>query len=91
MSQQADHCIQYLRNHRQDFIGKLKEYVSFASVSTDPEHFGDIQRTAEWLACQLMELRMDNVTVFQTARNPVVYAETLKAGKTAPTVLIYGH
>lgn len=91
MSQQADHCIQYLHDHHQDFIKKLKEYVGFASVSTDPEHFGDIQRTAEWLADQFMDLGMDNVKIFQTVRNPVVYAETLQAGNTAPTVLIYGH
>jgi acetylornithine deacetylase/succinyl-diaminopimelate desuccinylase-like protein len=36
-------------------------------------------------------LGFENVKILPTARHPVVYGESLKAGSDKPTVLIYGH
>lgn len=83
-------AIEYAHQHREQFLNSLKELVSIPSVSTSPEHEGDMHRTANWIAAYLRGLGIDNVQVMPTAGHPVVYGEWLKAGQ-APTVLIYGH
>jgi acetylornithine deacetylase/succinyl-diaminopimelate desuccinylase-like protein len=50
-----------------------------------------MQATAEWLANHLRLLGIEKVQIFQTAGHPIVYAEYLRAGNDAPTVLVYGH
>ena len=71
----------------------LEEYralLAMPSISTLPENKPDVLKTAEWLAQQLRDLRMENVAVMPTDGHPIVYGEWLKApGK--PTLLIYGH
>ena len=61
------------------------------SLSGDPAHAGDIQRTAEWLAAHLRALGLAERQVMPTAGHPVVYGEWLGAGPDKPTVLVYGH
>lgn len=83
-------AIDYAKNHREDFLAELTEFLAIPSISTLPEHTGDIQRCAEWLATQLTRMGMKEVAVMPTGGHPVVYGEWLGApGK--PTVLIYGH
>ncbi len=71
----------------------LEEYralLAMPSISTLPENKADVLKTAEWLAQQLRDLKMENVAVMPTDGHPIVYGEWLKApGK--PTLLIYGH
>jgi len=69
----------------------LKDFINIPSVSTDPKAESDIQRAAEWVAAQLKSFDMDKVQIYPTARHPVVYGESLKAGTDKPTVLFYGH
>ena len=47
--------------------------------------------TAQWLFEKLRSIGMEQVEIIPTEGHPVVYAEWLKAGNNAPTVLIYGH
>lgn len=91
MSEHLNHAIQYLRDHRQEYFQSLKEFVAFATISTDPGHYEDVHHAAEWLAGRLLDLGVHNVAMFATAGHPIVYGEYLEAGKDAPVVLIYGH
>jgi acetylornithine deacetylase/succinyl-diaminopimelate desuccinylase-like protein len=84
-------ALDYAHQNRDRFLEELKEFLAIPSVSTSPEHAADIQRAAEWVAGQLNSLGMENVQILPTGGHPVVYGEQLKAGKDAPTVLIYGH
>ena len=84
-------ALQYAHEHKAEFIEDLKAFVSIPSVSTDPEHKGDIRTAADWLAGKLRQLQFDNVQIFSTPGHPIVYGEHLRAGSDAPTVLIYGH
>ncbi|HEX2979233.1 MAG TPA: dipeptidase [Anaerolineaceae bacterium] len=83
-------ALSYAKQHRSDFITSLKTLVEIPSVSTDPEHQADMQRTANWLAEQIRALGAGRVEVFPTAGHPVVYGEILQAPG-QPTVLVYGH
>ena len=90
----ADHrqkALEFIQDHKNQSLEKMKELISIPSVSTDPERAGDIKEAAEWLRKELESLGMTRVEIHPTPRHPIVYAENLSAGKDRPTVLIYGH
>lgn len=72
---------------------RLDDYVSFLripSISTLPEHAGDIRAAARFLADRLAAWGLEHVEVSPTPGHPVVYADWLHA-EGAPTVIVYGH
>lgn len=80
----------YISEHENQFLEDLKGWLRIPSISTLPEHKGDIQRAAEYAAGQLKRIGFEQVQVIPTQGHPLVYGEWLKApGK--PTVLVYGH
>jgi len=83
--------LSYIQEHKDQILDELIEFVSIPSVSTDPEKKTEMQRAAQWVANQMHSLGFENVKILPTARHPVVYGESLKAGSDKPTVLIYGH
>jgi acetylornithine deacetylase/succinyl-diaminopimelate desuccinylase-like protein len=91
MTDARQRALEYAHQNNERFLQELKDFLAIPSISTSPEHAGDIQRAADWVAGQLRSLGMDNVQIMPTGGHPVVYGEQLKAGKDAPTVLIYGH
>ena len=84
-------AVEYVRSNGDRFLNELKELVAIPSVSTLDENKADVQRAAEWVAAQLRSIGMDKVQIMPTALHPVVYGEWMGAGKSAPTVMIYGH
>ena len=86
MSQSAD----YVDQHRERMLDELKTFLRIPSISTAPEHAGDVARAAEFTAQSLRDAGLENVEIIPTERHPLVYADWLHApGK--PTVLCYGH
>ncbi len=80
----------YVNENRARLLGELKELVRIPSVSTLPEHAGDIAAAAEFVASSLRGAGIENVEIIPTAKHPLVYGDWLHApGK--PTVLCYGH
>jgi acetylornithine deacetylase/succinyl-diaminopimelate desuccinylase-like protein len=70
-------------------VAALSEFLRIPSVSTKPEHRGDLRRCATWLADQLKAggLRAE---LRETGGHPVVLAKNEhRPGR--PTVLLYGH
>ncbi len=84
-------ALDYAHQNRERFLTELKEVLTIPSISTDPDHKGDIQHAAEWMAGQLRAIGMEHVQILPTAGHPVVYGDWLHAGKKAPTVMVYGH
>jgi acetylornithine deacetylase/succinyl-diaminopimelate desuccinylase-like protein len=85
-------AVSYVRDqgNQQRFLNELKDLLRIPSVSTLPEHKGDVRKAAEFIAADLKKMGMENVEVIATAGHPLVYADWLHAsGK--PTVLCYGH
>ena len=69
---------------------ELKTLLRIPSVSTTPEHKGDVEKAAEWVAAELKRIGMEHVEVIRSVGHPLVYADWLHAaGK--PTVLCYAH
>ena len=80
----------FVNQNQTRFLEELKEFIRIPSISTLPEHAGDIQRAAEFVAGKLRRAGMENVEIIPTGKHPLVYADWLHApGK--PTVLCYGH
>ncbi|HXZ05170.1 MAG TPA: dipeptidase [Ktedonobacteraceae bacterium] len=80
----------YITENEDRFLEDLKSWLRIPSISTLPEHAGDIRAAAEYAADQLQRMNFERVHLIETQGHPLVYGEWLKApGK--PTVLVYGH
>lgn len=84
-------ALRYARENRDRVLAELRDFLSIPSVSSSATEHEDMKRATEWLADRLRAMGMSRVEVFPTAGHATVYGELLKAGPSAPTVLIYGH
>jgi acetylornithine deacetylase/succinyl-diaminopimelate desuccinylase-like protein len=88
-------AVEYARQNQARFLNELKDLLRVPSVSTLPEHAGDVRRTAEMLAAEMQRIGLEHVRLIETTTrerkgHPLVYGDWLyAAGK--PTVLCYGH
>jgi acetylornithine deacetylase/succinyl-diaminopimelate desuccinylase-like protein len=97
----VDTAVGFAQANGARFVEELKALLRIPSVSTAPEHAGDVRRAAEFVAEGLRIAGMENVRLIETTTaerpgHPLVYAEWLKAapgadGTPKPTVLLYGH
>ena len=81
----------YLIENEDRFLGELLDLIRIPSISALPEHRGDMQRAAEWVATRLQKAGVENVAVMSTGGHPAVYGDWLHAGVDKPTILLYGH
>jgi len=80
----------YLEEHNDRHVEELFDLLRIPSISSLPEHKGDVRRAAEWVADALRTVGVPTVEIMPSAGNPVVYGEwTVDPAK--PTALIYGH
>ena len=80
----------FVEQNRERMLNELKEFIRIPSVSTLPEHKGDVDRCARFVADALGKAGLEHVEIIPTAGHPLVCADWLHApGK--PTVLCYGH
>ncbi len=91
MSESLAIALDHARKARDEVLGELREFLSIPSVSSNPKGHDDIKRATEWLSERFRTLGLTRVEVLPTAGHPAVYGETLSAGPSAPTVLMYGH
>ncbi|MEZ5277193.1 MAG: dipeptidase [Opitutaceae bacterium] len=81
---------EYLEQHRESHLEQLKELIRIPSQSGDSRNRQDIRNAAAWLRDRFEAIGMENATVLETDRHPVVYADWLHAGG-QPTVIFYAH
>ncbi|HEY3365613.1 MAG TPA: dipeptidase [Symbiobacteriaceae bacterium] len=80
----------YFKEHRDEHLEQLKEFLRIPSVSALSAHKADIRRAADWLKTQLTHAGIPKVEIMETGGHPVVYGERIDhPGK--PVALIYGH
>ncbi len=72
---------------REDYF----HFLRFPSISTDPSFSKDVLACAEWLKRYIEKHTAMKAECLETEGYPLVYAEDLRAGKDAPTLLVYGH
>jgi acetylornithine deacetylase/succinyl-diaminopimelate desuccinylase-like protein len=87
----VENSIKYFHDHKDQYLEQLNQYIRIPSISADTKFKAEIVKTANWLVSYLKSIGMEQATAYETNLSPIVYADYLKAGKTKPTVLIYGH
>jgi acetylornithine deacetylase/succinyl-diaminopimelate desuccinylase-like protein len=80
----------FVRENQDRFLEELKNFLRIPSISTLPEHRGDIDHAARFVAENLSAAGLENVEIIPTDGHPLVYADWLHAAD-KPTVLCYGH
>lgn len=86
----SDDLKAYLETARDAHLSELCDLLRIPSVSTAPEHAGDVKRAADWVRDRMSDVGL-SAEIYPTGGHPIVYGESLEAGEDAPTVLIYGH
>jgi acetylornithine deacetylase/succinyl-diaminopimelate desuccinylase-like protein len=81
----------FIKSNNDRYLSELKHFLSYPSISTNPENKKDVLECAEYLKQHMESIGMQNAKVYPTKGHPVVYSDWLNAGPDKPTVLIYGH
>ena len=82
--------IDHIQTSRDRYVSQMKEFLAIPSISSSPEHSGEVRRCAEWTADEMRRIGLQNVRLIETKGHPVVYGDWLNAPG-APTILFYGH
>ncbi|GAC1351190.1 MAG: dipeptidase [Polyangiales bacterium] len=86
----TEDVITFVDAHRDRFVSDLVTWCKIPSISSSPEHRGEVFRCAEHLRSHLGALGATSTSLLETKGHPAVYAEWFTA-KEKPTLLIYGH
>ncbi len=80
----------HVDSRKDEFLKELGTILRIQSISADPSKKGEMVRCAETIAGMMSSAGIENVRLFQTEGNPLVYGDHIHAGD-KPTVLVYGH
>ncbi|MGE0431360.1 MAG: dipeptidase [Planctomycetota bacterium] len=80
----------FVEQNQQRYLDELFDLLRFASVSTDPARKQIVADCATFVRDHLAGIGL-TASIHPTPGHPVVYAEDLRAGAGAPTILVYGH
>jgi len=80
----------YIEENKERFLEELFELIRIPSISSLSENRSEMDKAAAYWVKILLEAGADNAEIFETAGNPVVYAEKI-TDSSMPTVLVYGH
>ncbi|WP_032125146.1 dipeptidase [Candidatus Protochlamydia naegleriophila] len=76
--------------HRTEWLQDYYTFLSFPSISSEPQFKESMQACADWIMNYLKALRF-SVELWPTNEHPVIFASNLEAGPDKPTLLIYNH
>lgn len=68
-------AVEFAQKNRTRFVNELKALLRIPSVSTLPEHIGDVRRAAEFVAAELKRIGMENVQLIETGMPENVVAD----------------
>jgi len=80
----------YIDANKEQFKEELFDFLRIPSISTDSDHKKNVKDAAYFLINKLEALDLDQVELFETDGNPIVYGELI-TDESKPTVLVYGH
>jgi acetylornithine deacetylase/succinyl-diaminopimelate desuccinylase-like protein len=85
----ATAAVHFAQENQGRFVEELKALLRIPSISTAPEHAGDVRQAAEFVAAELTRIGMENVRLIETSTQEEVIAEASGAGRVIPARL--GH
>ncbi len=80
----------YIEENKNRFLEELFGLIRIPSISSIKSHEPDMYKAAEYLKNLLLEAGADKAEVYETAGNPLTYAEKI-INPELPTVLVYSH
>ena len=69
--------LKFIDENKTRYEEELKEFLRIPSISTSPEHKGEVRRCAEFVRDELLRMGLNNVKVYETAGHPVVYGDVI--------------
>ena len=82
-------AVEFAQKNKSRFVDELKALLRIPSVSTLPEHVGDVRRAAEFVATELKRIGMENVRLIETSTDERVIADA--AGHALLVPARHGH
>jgi acetylornithine deacetylase/succinyl-diaminopimelate desuccinylase-like protein len=83
MKRETKAALAFAEGNATRFVEELKALLRIPSVSTAPEHAGDVRRAAEFVASELRRIGMENVRLIETST-----PETMIAGSSGPAQVV---
>src|SRR3984885_2357443 len=80
----SEAAVGYAREQGARFVEELKALLRIPSVSTAPEHVGDVRRAAEFVADELKRIGMENVRLIETTTSEQVIADASGNARMVP-------
>jgi len=80
----------WINENRSQWLEEFMTFLSFPSVSSEPQFKQSLLECEEWLSRYLKNLHFE-VESWPTEGHPVLFASHMKAGPDKPTLLIYNH
>ncbi len=80
----------YIEKNKERFLEELFGLIRIPSISSLSEHRPDMDKAANYWVKILKEAGVDRAEIFETAGNPVVFAEKI-IDPEKPTILVYAH
>ena len=80
----------YCTANQDRFVSELMDALRIPSISANPDHAGDVRRSAEFFAQSAALAGFERAEVLETSGLPAVYAERI-VDASLPTALVYGH
>jgi acetylornithine deacetylase/succinyl-diaminopimelate desuccinylase-like protein len=83
--------LNFIESNRDRYLDELFDFLRIPSISSVESHNDDTKKCAVWLSENFKQAGLADVRIFETEGHPIVFAQNLDAGASAPTILIYGH
>ncbi|MDQ6850271.1 MAG: M20/M25/M40 family metallo-hydrolase [Actinomycetota bacterium] len=82
---------EFVQANKADLLTDLDQWLRIAGISAEPEHHGDVARSADWFADAARRTGFPTVETWTGTWQPAVFAEWPSDDPDAPVVLVYGH
>lgn len=80
----------WIETNRPQWLEEFMTFLSFPSISSEPQFQQSILECADWLVSYLKDLDF-KVELWTTPGHPIIFASNMQAGPNQPTLLIYHH
>ncbi|MDE2776147.1 MAG: M20/M25/M40 family metallo-hydrolase [Chloroflexota bacterium] len=84
-------ALEHSRRRREHNLEGFRTLLRFPSISLEPAFQPQLRACADWILADMERIGLRNCQKLGTAGNPVLYADWLRAGPDAPTILFYAH